>query len=211
MGPGGSVGPGGASGSQGTMEHGTDVEIDETGESAEPFPGFEMGQSESEGGALGEFDSVESGQGLAEDRVEGGMMVARAEPSDAERSELRALEEERRTALPMNLSDVFFIYDSWRISETSKQSLHENADWLKANPSTRLTVEGHCDERGSAAYNLVLGEKRARAVRNYLMELGVSAERFRIVSYGEERPFCRGQSESCYRMNRRGHFVVHAP
>ena len=79
---------------------------------------------------------------------------------------------------------------------------------LKANPNTKLLVEGHCDERGSQAYNLVLGEKRAKAVLNYLLELGVDADRMDIVSYGEERPFCTDQREQCYKMNRRGHLVV---
>ena len=71
-----------------------------------------------------------------------------------------------------------------------------------------MKVEGHCDERGTAAYNLVLGEKRAKAVRNYLVELGVGADRLSIVSYGKERPFCNERAESCYQQNRRGHLVV---
>jgi len=71
-----------------------------------------------------------------------------------------------------------------------------------------LKVEGHCDERGTSAYNLVLAEKRAKSVRNYLMELGIKAERFVVVSYGKERPFCKERTEACYQQNRRGHLVV---
>ena len=79
---------------------------------------------------------------------------------------------------------------------------------MRAHGLTQLKVEGHCDERGSSAYNLVLAEKRAKAVRNYLMDLGVKADRLTIVSYGKERPFCNDHSESCYQQNRRGHLVI---
>ena len=79
---------------------------------------------------------------------------------------------------------------------------------IKANAGALVKIEGHCDERGTLAYNLVLGEKRAKAVRNYLVELGVGANRLSVVSYGKERPFCNERSESCYQQNRRGHVVV---
>ena len=87
-------------------------------------------------------------------------------------------------------------------------TLKANADVLRKYASWRITIEGHCDERGTSAYNLVLGEKRAKAARNYLVELGVSANRLGVVSYGKERPFCKEHSESCYAQNRRGHVVV---
>ena len=83
-----------------------------------------------------------------------------------------------------------------------------DADWMKTNPVAMVKVEGHCDERGTSAYNLVLGEKRAKAVRNFLVELGISANRLSVVSYGKERPSCAEHAESCYQQNRRGHLVV---
>ena len=103
---------------------------------------------------------------------------------------------------------MFFAYDSFQISDDGRQALSRNAEWMKANPSALLKVEGHCDDRGTSAYNLVLGEKRAKAVRNYLVELGVTANRLAVVSYGKERPFCKEHTEACYAQNRRGHVVI---
>ena len=95
---------------------------------------------------------------------------------------------EQAASAAAGLRDVFFGYDSWTISEDGRQALTRDAEWMKSNPSALVKVEGHCDERGTSAYNLVLGEKRAKAVRNYLVELGVSANRLSVVSYGKERP-----------------------
>jgi peptidoglycan-associated lipoprotein len=94
------------------------------------------------------------------------------------------------------------------ITEEGRQALSRNAEWIKSNSNALLKVEGHCDERGTSAYNLVLGEKRAKAVRNYLVELGVGANRLSVVSYGKERPSCTEHAESCYQQNRRGHLAV---
>jgi peptidoglycan-associated lipoprotein len=119
--------------------------------------------------------------------------------------EIRA---EQAASAAAGLRDVFFAYDSWTISEDGRQALSRDADWMKSNPSALVKVEGHCDERGTVAYNLVLGEKRAKAARNYLVELGVGANRLSVVSYGKERPSCDEHTESCYQQNRRGHLVV---
>ena len=89
-----------------------------------------------------------------------------------------------------------------------RQALARNAEWMKSNLDVQLWVEGHCDERGTSAYNLVLGEKRAKAVRNYMVELGVTPKQLSVVSYGKERPVCKEHAESCYSQNRRGHMVV---
>ena len=115
---------------------------------------------------------------------------------------------EQAASAEAGLRDVFFGYDSWTITEDGRQSLTQDAQWIKANAGALVKIEGHCDERGTLAYNLVLGEKRAKAVRNYLVELGVGANRLSVVSYGKERPFCNERSESCYQQNRRGHVVV---
>jgi peptidoglycan-associated lipoprotein len=108
------------------------------------------------------------------------------------------------------LQDVFFGFDRSDLSEQSMERLTRNSAWLKRWTSTRITVEGHCDSRGTAEYNLALGERRARAVRDYLVSLGVPAERILIVSKGKEQPFCNEESESCWSQNRRGHFLITA-
>jgi peptidoglycan-associated lipoprotein len=133
--------------------------------------------------------------------------MAKVDPGSAGRQmdEIRA---EQSASAAAGLRDVFFAYDSFQISDDGRQALSRNAEWLKANPSAQLKVEGHCDDRGTSAYNLVLGEKRAKAVRNYLVELGVAANRLAVVSYGKERPFCKEHTEACYAQNRRGHVVL---
>ena len=137
----------------------------------------------------------------------GGTMLAKADPGSLGR-QMEEMRAEQAASAAAGLRDVFFNYDSWTISEDGRQALSRDADWIKTNLSTAIKVEGHCDERGTSAYNLVLGEKRAKAVRNYLVELGVSANRLSVVSYGKERPFCGEHAESCYQQNRRGHLVV---
>lgn len=106
------------------------------------------------------------------------------------------------------LGDVFFEYDSFQINKDAMPTLDSNARWLRANGSKTALIEGHCDERGTLAYNLVLGEKRARAAKKYLQDLGVPGSQLQITSYGETRPFCEQQNEECYQQNRRAHFVT---
>jgi peptidoglycan-associated lipoprotein len=108
------------------------------------------------------------------------------------------------------LADAFFDLDMSTIKDDAKASLATNATWLKRWTSTRITIEGHCDERGTAEYNLGLGERRATAVKAYLVELGVPGDRITIVSRGKESPFCSESNEACWRQNRVGHFVITA-
>jgi peptidoglycan-associated lipoprotein len=108
------------------------------------------------------------------------------------------------------LSDVFFDLDSSTIREDARGSLQKNADWMKRWGSTRVTVEGHCDERGSSEYNLALGERRADAVKAYLVGLGIATDRVAIVSKGEEAPVCTDRNDACWQQNRRGHFLITA-
>jgi peptidoglycan-associated lipoprotein len=108
------------------------------------------------------------------------------------------------------LEDVFFAYDSADLSDTSRASLQKNAEWLRRWVSTTITVEGHADSRGTNEYNLALAERRASSVRDYLVSLGVPVTRISIVSKGEEQPFCTEEVESCYSLNRRGHFIFTA-
>ncbi len=106
------------------------------------------------------------------------------------------------------LKDVFFDFDKFAIRDDQKAALDTNVAWLKTNSRAKLTIEGHCDERGTPEYNLGLGERRAKAVKEYLVTAGVAADRIVTVSYGEERPFVLGHDEAAWKWNRRGHFVI---
>jgi peptidoglycan-associated lipoprotein len=105
------------------------------------------------------------------------------------------------------VQDAYFDYDKADIRPDTRAALSKTADFLKSNPRFKATIEGHCDERGSTEYNLGLGDRRANAVKQYLVSLGVSADRLSIVSFGKEKPFCMESNEACWQQNRRGHFV----
>ncbi len=106
------------------------------------------------------------------------------------------------------LQPVFYIYDSSEVGADMQATLQKNAEILRQYPNWVVTIEGHCDERGTAEYNLTLGERRAQAARAYLVSLGIPAERLKTVSYGKEFPFDPGTTEEAYAKNRRAHFVV---
>ena len=104
--------------------------------------------------------------------------------------------------------DIHFEYDSSDLSSMAKILLKEKAVWLKANYAKAVTIEGHCDERGTTEYNLALGERRASTVKSYLINLGIAASRLNTISYGEEQPIDSNKTESAYRKNRRAHFAI---
>jgi peptidoglycan-associated lipoprotein len=106
------------------------------------------------------------------------------------------------------LADIHFDLDSAALSDASRATLEKHALWLQSHRETNVTVEGHCDERGTVEYNLALGEQRARAARDYLASLGVAASRLRTVSYGKERPLDPASTEEAWAKNRRAHFAV---
>jgi peptidoglycan-associated lipoprotein len=108
------------------------------------------------------------------------------------------------------LKPVFFLYDSDELDEASRKTLDANAQILKEYRAWVLTVEGHCDERGTPEYNLSLGDRRAQAAKNYLLSLGIGAERLKTVSYGKEFPFNPGHDEGAWQQNRRAQFMVTA-
>lgn len=108
------------------------------------------------------------------------------------------------------LTDAYFDYDQSDLREDARTALAADADWLKKYPSVQILIEGYCDERGTGAYNLALGDRRANAAKEYLVSLGVDASRIKTVSYGEERPFCSDSNESCWQQNRRAHLVITA-
>ena len=109
------------------------------------------------------------------------------------------------------LRDVHFEFDRAALQAEDTRILEANAQWLVAHPGTLILIEGHADERGTNEYNLALGENRARVTREQLVARGVAASRITLVSYGEERPTCRENSEACWAHNRRAHFLVKTP
>ncbi|MGH7209743.1 MAG: peptidoglycan-associated lipoprotein Pal [Nitrospiraceae bacterium] len=152
---------------------------------------------------LGKSPSV-PGKGRGSEEIQ----VAKGAPSDAGRRHAEDIRREQVATAIAGLKDVFFTFDSWNISDEARHALEVDAQWLQSNLEKVVTIEGHCDERGTQAYNLVLGEKRAKAVRNYLVELGVGTGQLTVTSYGKERPFCKEHDESCYQQNRRGHMTL---
>jgi peptidoglycan-associated lipoprotein len=108
------------------------------------------------------------------------------------------------------LGDVFFDLDQSTLKDDGRGALQKDADWLRKWGSTKITVEGHCDSRGTAEYNIALGERRSQAVKEYLISLGIGADRMLTVSKGKESPFCTEDNESCWSQNRRGHFIITA-
>ncbi len=158
--------------------------------------------------SLGGLNPVSPGAAPNEERLPDGTLIAKAEPSEGAHSQAEHMRQEDVATAASGLQDVYFSFDSWSLTEESKQVLGQAANWLKANPRQRLTIEGHCDERGTASYNLVLGDKRAKAVQNYLLSFGVASKRLMTSSFGKEKPVCEDPTEGCYQRNRRAHFVI---
>ncbi|MBI3599410.1 MAG: peptidoglycan-associated lipoprotein Pal [Nitrospinae bacterium] len=126
-------------------------------------------------------------------------MEAEVKPQIAREAEVKAIPE---------LEDIRFDFDKSDIRADAKDILQKNAEWLQKNPDVKIQIEGHCDERGTAEYNLALGDRRAMSTKKYLTSLGVSAERIYTISYGEELPIDAGHNEEAWIKNRRGHFLV---
>jgi len=108
---------------------------------------------------------------------------------------------------PTKLEDIFFDYDRSNLRPDALNSMEKNARFLRDDAGLRVILEGHCDERGTTEYNLALGERRAQAAHDFLVRVGVDPNRLTTISYGEERPFDPGHSESAWSQNRRVHFV----
>ncbi len=147
-------------------------------------------------------------QGLASESQkgkEGAVSEEDLAKADEERRR-RAAEEEAMKA--GHFTDIYFEFDSYNVRPDDIPILRDLAAWLSANQAVKLTVEGHCDERGTVEYNLALGQKRADAAKDYLVKLGVSDKRIGAVSYGKEAPIVPGHTEEAWAKNRRAHFVV---
>ena len=107
-----------------------------------------------------------------------------------------------------NLRTIYFDFDKYDVRPNDAKTLDANAAWLKTNADNLVLIEGNCDERGTAEYNLALGEKRAKAAMNYLVAQGIQASRITIISYGKERPVCTEKTEACWAQNRRDNFLT---
>jgi len=156
--------------------------------------------------------------------VEGTAARARQQPSGTatvehvtttvhEPDSLSSLEAVRRGQVPSTspsspLGEIYFDFDRYDLRADARKTLGAHADWLKANPSAQVEIEGHCDERGSNEYNIALGIKRAQTTKEYLVSLGIAATRLLTISYGEELPDCREYTEECWQRNRRARFVI---
>jgi len=106
------------------------------------------------------------------------------------------------------VKDIFFDYDKAELTQQSRTTLEQDARWLRQFPTAIVVIEGHCDERGTEEYNLALGDRRAQATKEYLVELGVTPEQMETISLGEEQPFAPGHDEASFAQNRRAHFTV---
>ncbi len=135
-------------------------------------------------------------------------------PSEQELREKALKEEEARRLreaaekAKFETEDIHFEFDQYILSDEAKKILEKKAQWLKQNPAVKVLIEGHCDERGSAEYNMALGQRRADAAMQYLISLGISANRLATISYGEEKPLDPRSNEEAWAKNRRAHFVL---
>jgi len=126
----------------------------------------------------------------------------------AEEARQEAMRQEQMAQEAFEEVDVYFEYDSAVLTADARDLLKVKAQWMQANPSARVLIEGHCDERGSNEYNLALGDRRAESAKTFLVNLGISPSRLSTVSYGEEKPVDSGKTEAAYAKNRRAHFVL---
>lgn len=170
------------------------------GSSSAKLPNISGGSSS---GELSGFSRNPAEERLGQDRYSTAL-----NPSGTTSRQRAELTKDEKAAVDAGLQDVFFGYDQWTLSDEGMTALNHDATYLKDHPGVVLRIEGHCDERGTADYNMVLGDKRAKAARNYLTAAGVSPKQVAIVSYGKERPFCFDRDESCYQQNRRDHMLL---
>ena len=116
--------------------------------------------------------------------------------------------QERAASASSGLQPIYFDFDKSFVRDDAKAAMKANADWLKANPKVKVKIEGNCDERGTKEYNQALGQRRASSAKKYLTDLGISAKRISLISYGKEKPVCSENAEDCWQKNRRDEFTA---
>ena len=142
---------------------------------------------------------------------EADMLAERAMVAEEQARQAAALQEAEMAQMAEAAfvnEDIHFAFDSFLLDAEAERILGDKAAWLQDNADASVQIEGHCDERGTSAYNLALGERRANAVQQYLMVLGIAADRLSTISYGEEQPLDPGHDEAAWSRNRRAHFVI---
>jgi peptidoglycan-associated lipoprotein len=144
-------------------------------------------------------------QGMSKNPKEEGVQPPPMTMAKADQSEIDA--RRAREAAQKQLADIYFEFDKWVLTAEGKKNLTQSAEALKQVSTLKLLIEGHCDERGTREYNLVLGEKRAKETKRFLLSLGIQ-NKMVVTSYGKERPVCTEHDESCYWKNRRAHLVL---
>ncbi|MDP3261326.1 MAG: peptidoglycan-associated lipoprotein Pal [Thermodesulfovibrionales bacterium] len=130
-------------------------------------------------------------------------VMAKVEPKKVETVPVKEVTEAKSS----QFGNILFDFDKYTIREDAKPTLKAVADWLIKNKDAKMILEGHCDDRGTNEYNLALGEKRAKSARDYIVSAGVTKNRLDTISYGEEKPLCKEQTEGCWQKNRRVQFV----
>lgn len=151
-------------------------------------------------GAKAEGQAGEAAKSKAPERV-----TEREAPSETVVSRERATSMEEQEG---QFKDILFDFDRYNVQDSYKPALKTIAGWISKNAGPKLSIEGHCDDRGTNEYNLALGERRAKAVKDYLVSLGVPSSRLETISFGAEKPLCTEHTEECWAKNRRAHFVV---
>ncbi|HUU45712.1 MAG TPA: peptidoglycan-associated lipoprotein Pal [Acidobacteriota bacterium] len=151
------------------------------------------------GGGKQQAELEESGAGSATWTQDDGSTGADADRADREAPTSTDIVE-------YDFNTIYFDFDKYNLRADAREALDRNAELMRANPDLKIVIEGHCDERGTDEYNLALGERRAKAARDYLTRLGIDAARITVISYGEERPVSLGHDEGSWRLNRRGEF-----
>lgn len=151
-----------------------------------------------------EAPAVEEAPKAAEDAD----AARRAAEEKAAQERAAAEARERAASAASGLKPIYFDFDKSFIRDDAKAVMKANADWLKANPQAKVRIEGNCDERGTREYNQALGQRRASSAKKYLTDLGISAKRITLISYGKEKPVCTESDEACWQKNRRDEFVV---
>jgi peptidoglycan-associated lipoprotein len=212
-GPGGGAGPT-VSGGAGTGAGGAGAGVGGTGAGggamgSGPGTAGSMGAGAGGAGAAGAGGAGAAGAGGAGAAGAGGAGAGGAGTgAGATGTTIPSLPSPKEFVETAALRDVYFDFDRYDIRTGDKGTLDENARWLKTNQSALLLIEGHADERGTNEYNLALGERRAKATRDYLVSVGIDSGRVTVIAYGEERPTCPDKHEGCWSKNRRAHFLV---